>query len=78
MMVANWLQFILSFLLCVATINAILSPTYKYCCPTAGECASLNVSKFHLYDEVSRSYCIRSTAQIFNDIVIHIAAIFTP
>ena len=59
MMVANWLQFILSFLLCVATINAIgLSPTYKYCCPSSivGECTLLNVSKFHLYDEVSQSY----------------------
>ena len=68
MMVKNQVQFILSFLhfvLDVATTNAILNPTYKYCCPTAGECTSLNVSKFHLYDEVSPT---NTMAQIINSV----------
>ena len=53
-MVANPQQFILSFLLCtlaVATSNENLP--YKFYCPTVGECSSIDISKYHLYGEVS-------------------------
>ena len=54
-MIANPQQlFILSFLLCtqpVATNNENLP--YKFYCPTVGECSSVDVSKYHLYGEVS-------------------------
>ena len=53
-MVAHPKQFILSFLLstlAVATNNE--NPPYKFYCPTVGECSLIDVSKYHLYGEVS-------------------------
>ena len=53
---------ILSFLLCtlaVATSNE--NPPYKFYCPTVGECSLVDVSKYHLYGEVSLTeYGIKS------------------
>ena len=61
---------ILSFLLCtlaVATSNE--NPPYKFCCPTAaGECSLVDVSKYHLYGEVSLTeYGIKN---VFHNIII--------
>ena len=53
-MVANQLKFIIPLLLCMltaATDNANLP--YKFCCPTLGECSLVDISKYHLYNEVS-------------------------
>ena len=54
-MVANPQQlFILSFLLCMlAVVTSNENPPYKFYCPTVGECSSVDVSKYHLYGEVS-------------------------
>ena len=48
------LNFILSFLLCtLAVAISNENPPYKFCCPTVGECSLIDVSKYHLYGEVS-------------------------
>ena len=56
-MVANHLLFIIALLLCMptaATLTDDANPPYIFCCPTAaGECSSVDISKYHLYDEVS-------------------------
>ena len=58
-MVANYLQFIIALLLCMptaATLTDNANPPYKFCFPTAeGECSLVDVSRYHLYDEVSQT-----------------------